>query len=122
MQQKKQLSRGQSTFSAEASPEAGPVESHAHPEGQDHGPSPRQGHGGSGRPQRRTAEAKEHVVELCPGQGQEKHDQNVHQDRRSGPKAVQERQGEDAFSTFAEKLHQEIKNRLEAARADRESQ
>ena len=36
--------------------------------------------------------------------------------------AVQERQGEDAFSTFAEKLHQEIKNRLKATQADRESQ
>lgn len=36
--------------------------------------------------------------------------------------AVQERQVEDVFSAFAEKFHQEIKNRLEAARADRESQ
>ena len=35
--------------------------------------------------------------------------------------AVQERQGEDAFSTFAEKLHQEIKH-LKATQADRESQ
>lgn len=36
--------------------------------------------------------------------------------------AVQERQVEDVFSAFAEKFHQEIKNRLESTRADRESQ
>lgn len=36
--------------------------------------------------------------------------------------AVQERQGEDVISDFAEKLHQEIQNRLEAARDGQESQ
>lgn len=36
--------------------------------------------------------------------------------------AVQERQVEDVFSTFAEKFHRELQKQLEAARADRESQ